>query len=145
VTGLTIVPTDTTATVTWTEFSTTAADFGYSAITGYKFYYHTATGATSGTEIVHTDLNSLQIDLSGLTAATTYYVQILAYNAYGDSDLTTEATFDTTDIPATPAAPTIALNTDNTQIDLTFAAPADNGSPITGYQVLFLNSASSYV
>ena len=81
--------------------------------------------------------------LSSLTAATTYYVDILAYNIYSNGPkLAAELTFTTSDIPATPAKPTVAQS--GTDVTITFAAPADNGSPITSYQVLFKKPDSSY-
>jgi large repetitive protein len=104
---------------------------GGSAITGYKVYQGTASGAE--TLLMALD-NVLTFESTGLINGQAYYYKVSASNAVGEGPRSTE----TSVVPVTtPSAPTITSATPgNAQIVLTWTAPSsDGGSSITGYRV----------
>ena len=70
--------------------------------------------------------------ITGLTNGTAYQVRVRATNARGDGAWSASAT-QQAGAPSAPAAPT--LGSGNAQITASWAAPAGNGSAITGYAV----------
>ena len=118
-------------TVSWT-----APDGHGSAITDYDVRYkqtsvsrwrnHAFTGTGTSTTI------------GSLTNDVEYEVQVLARNAGGPSAWSDSATGTPTSgvvAPAKPAAPT--LTEGDTELAVSWTAPADNGSAITGYEVQY--------
>jgi hypothetical protein len=107
---------------------TAPASNGGSQITGYQV----STGGTTWTDVGLVTVYAL----TGLTNGTSYTVYVRAVNGVGVG-----LAASTTGIPVAPVTvPTAPRNfvtmAGNTQIILTWAAPAsDGGSPITGYQV----------
>lgn len=103
--------------------------------TRYRFY-----DAASGGTLMHsktfTDTATTSYRPTDLTAATTYYVAVEAYNSAGWSSPSTRRSFTTTALskPSAPATPVISAITDTTAT-ATWTAPAANGSTITGYVV----------
>jgi predicted RNA-binding protein with TRAM domain len=115
----------------------TAPSFnGGSTITNYK--YSTDGGTTFITRTTGTTASPLVITTlstngsTTLTNGTSYNIQILAVNSFGDGT----ATATTTATPATtPSAPTgIAITPGNTQLSVAFTAGATGGSAITNYK-----------
>ncbi|MFL5936043.1 MAG: fibronectin type III domain-containing protein [Gaiellaceae bacterium] len=117
---------NTTVTLAWA-----APGNGGSALTGYKLYRSTSSGAetlvaTLGTSTTYTD--------GGLANGTTYYYRLAARNALGDSPLSEERTA----TPATTAgAPTLAQpSAGDGFVRLDWTAPAsDGGAAVSGYKV----------
>ena len=86
--------------------------------TGYKLYYGTSSNPTSpGSTQSGTTKN-----FSSLSAATTYYFRIKAYNAGGDSGYSPQLTVDTTTV--TPSIPVASSNVDPTEQVITWPTPA---------------------
>src|SRR5204863_657695 len=107
------------------------ASNGGSPITGYKIYLSTS----SGTETLLTTLgNVTTYTNTGLTNGTTYFYQVSALNSVGEGNRSTESSAKPATTPGAPTAVTPTAG--NTQVAMTWTAPASNGgSPITGYKV----------
>ena len=101
----------------WLE---TAAAETFSTLT-YELSADLATTATKKT-------------ISALTNGKSYQVQVRASNATGDSDWSTAVTA-VVGAPGTPSAPT--LTNDDSQISISWIAPADNSSAITDYDIRY--------
>lgn len=129
--GVPGTPGDPTASVA----SSTSVALTWSAATanGESVSYEvTATpgGATRTTTNTSLTFNSL-------TPGTSYTFAVEASNAVGDGGTSgaSNAVIPSA-IPATPAAPTVVLSPDfNNAVVVTWAAPAANGSAITGYEI----------
>src|SRR5262249_52821170 len=107
---------------------------GGSAITNYKVYRSTA----SGTETLLTTLgNVTSFTDTGLAAGVTYYYQVTAVNAPGESARSNEMSAPPTAAATAPGAPPpTGATRGNTTASLAWTAPTSNGgSPITGYRV----------
>ncbi|MFP5442116.1 MAG: IPTL-CTERM sorting domain-containing protein, partial [Betaproteobacteria bacterium] len=115
---------NTTATVSFVA----PADNG-SAITGYTVVSTPAGGVDSNagtTGLTHT--------MTGLTNGTTYTFRVIAANAGGSSSPSPASNGVTPmGAPAAPLAPTVIAG--DAAVKVSFAAPASNGSAITGYTV----------
>ena len=101
---------------------------GGSVITGYTA---TCTSSDGGATGAHSGATSPNVVLT-LTNGKTYTCKVHATNAMGDS-LESSASLSTipATMPSAPAMPTITRG--NTQLLVTFVAPANGGSAITGY------------
>ena len=85
----------------------------------------------SGETTTDTDLSAT---VTGLTNGTAYQVQVRAANSVGEGPWTDSAkAIPQPQVPDAPNAP--ATNYDNNTIEVTWNAPAANGSTITHYQV----------
>ena len=122
---------DTMITVTWEA----PASNGGSDITGYMVQSKYGDGEWMDVDPAHTGMDMMYMD-TGLMPGTTYYYQVLAVNAVGNS-----AWSDTTMATTEAVAPGMPMNvmaaaTSDTMITVTWEAPASNGgSDITGYMV----------
>lgn len=92
---------------------------------------------SGGTTVVALTLGAgvFSTPVTGLTRGTTYAVRMTVVNAVGPTDVTHNSTQ-----PNVPTAPVITNATpvtvdDSRGFEVTWTAPADNGAPITGYQV----------
>ena len=123
-TAVSAVAGDGQATVSWT-----APANGGSAITGYTVTTSPggATTPASGTSVLAT----------GLTDGTAYTFTVTATNSVGTGPASTASTPVTPTAAATaPAAPTgVGAVAGDGQATVSWTAPADGGSPITGYTV----------
>ena len=123
-TGLSAVPGNAQATISWTA----PTNNGGSAITGY-----TVTSSPGGISI---DLSGSATSgtVTGLTDGITYMFMVVATNAAGSSEA---GITETSTITATvPDAPTnVVAVAGNASVDVSWSAPFDGGSPITGYIV----------
>jgi fibronectin type 3 domain-containing protein len=106
---------------------------GGSAITGYKVYRATSSGgetllATVGTGTGWTD--------TSVTNGTTYYYQVSAVNSVGESGRSGERSATPAAPASAPAAPTLSsASASGGSIALSWSAPSDGGSAITGYRI----------
>jgi len=122
--GVTINASDGALTVNWV-----IPNDGGSAITGFTAYamdamenLYSCTGTASDTSC----------EIVGLTNGVTYTITVIATNALGDSDSSTEATASPLTTPGTPTS--IATSPLSGALTIYWSAPESNGgSPITGY------------
>ena len=113
---------------------TAPSNNGGSPIIGYNILR----GTTSGSETLLTSVGStLTFTDTGLTNGTTYYYEIQAVNAVGDSVASNELSATPTAPATAPAAPNLTSATGgNAQVVLDWTAPSNNGgSPIIGYNI----------
>ena len=125
-------------TVGWTA----PTENGGSDITGYKVQWK------SGTQSFGTARSTLTADgaatsytIPSLTNGTEYTVRVLAVNSVGDS---AASNTDTGTPSTTPSAPTNVLASGNAELTVTWDAPDDGGSAITGYTVQWKSGSESY-
>jgi hypothetical protein len=128
ITGVVVEPSVTTARVRWTAPTSAITSTGGSAITGVVVSYRIGSGSwTAATAVA---ANVAQLDISGLTPATTYEFKVVASNAIGagaDSTLVTGRTV------ALPQAPTdLAGVGKDGSVELSWAAPAEPITPLLG-------------
>ena len=71
--------------------------------------------------------------ITGLTNGQEYEIQVRAENSNGDGPWSASATGTPADFPDAPATPTITSQ--DTTLTASWTAPANNGGPITGYDV----------
>ena len=102
----------------------------------------------SGTQSFGTARSTLTADgaatsytIPSLTNGTLYTVRVLAVNAVGDS---AASNTDTGTPSTTPSAPTNVQASGNAELTVTWDAPDDGGSAITGYTVQWKSGTQSY-
>ncbi len=119
----------------WTAPNSTTTSYTLQRKSGSGSYETTTTSIAAGAT-TYTD--------TGLTHATAYTYRIRAANSYGGGGWSNEASA-TTD-SAVPEAVTdlSATNDGATEIGLSWTAPADNGSPITGYTLQRKSGSENY-
>ena len=131
----TVVVGDGSLTVSWNP----PADGG-SAITGYDVWYR-PTSSGSYTEL-HTTATSITI--SSLTNGTSYGVFVRAKNSVGPGAWS-EGRWATptsgASVPDKPASPAVVAG--DGSLTVSWSAPADGGSVITGYEIRYRPSTSS--
>jgi hypothetical protein len=76
--------------------------------------------------------------VTGLTMGQAYRFRVKSRNSYGYSVYSNEVSFTSGMIPNQPQAPSTTVSNEN--VVVSWIAPADNGSPITGYKLLFIKS-----
>ena len=131
-----------TAGETWLEASWTAPDDNGAAITGYDVHYRETGG--NWTSANHTGTGTTK-RITGLAADTAYEVRVRASNAEGAGDWSPAASARTdasVEKPDAPSAPTLTAG--ETWIEVTWTAPADNGSAITGYDVHYRETGGNW-
>ena len=119
------------ATVTWTA----PANNGGSSITYYEITY----SGYSGGVITSTSTNAT---ITGLTNGTSYTFKVLAKNASGTGNYSSDSNAVTPSAPSTttvPGSPTnVVATAGDSSATVTWTAPANNGgSPITGYKITY--------
>ncbi len=116
-------------TLTWSAPSTTGA-----GVTGYSIYKGTASGAETYVKpVLTTSSSQTTATITGLTNGTTYYFTVSATNSHGTSAPSNQKTA----TPATtPSAPTtVTVSPGDQSVTVSWHAPTDGGSAITGYTV----------
>ncbi len=126
-TGLSTTPADGKVTLSW---SAPASDGG-SPILRYDVYRGTASGS-EGTTPIGTSTETSFTDTS-VTNGTRYYYTVKAVNAVGPGTSSAESSATPASAPAAPAS--LAATGGPGTVGLTWIAPSDGGSPITGYKV----------
>ncbi|MCI2957496.1 fibronectin type III domain-containing protein [Agromyces atrinae] len=123
---------DRAATATW---SAPASDGG-TPVTSYSVELVRGGEVVATLETAGGDEGSLEVRFTGLERGAEYTARVIATNLVGDSAASAESAAVTIVAlaPEAPAAPT-ATATSPTSVDVAWAAPADNGSAITGYTV----------
>ena len=150
--NVSLAPPETPTSLSATALSTTSVSVAFTAggangspITNYKYALSTNGGSTYGSFIALDPADiTTPITISGLTAATTYYIKLKAVNDMGDSVASAAVSIGTL---ATPDAPTSlsATSSSPTSVSVAFTPGAQGGSAITNYQyALSTNSGSSY-
>ena len=125
-----LAPGDTQMTATWTA----PADNGGSAVNDYDVRYSSDLGATWTELPDNTNSTELSATIVSLTNGTSYEAQVRAGNANGDGVWSSSALMNA-GAPAAPAAPT--LTPGDSRLTASWAAPANNGSAITDYDVRY--------
>ncbi len=118
---------DASATVSWT-----APDDGGSAITGYVLQY--AVTGTAAWETHPDEGSGTSRSVTGLTNGTTYDFRVRAVNSVGTSEYSaveTATPVAAATRPDPPGAPSVTPG--NASATVTWSAPDDGGSAITGY------------
>jgi fibronectin type 3 domain-containing protein len=106
---------------------------GSSAITGYKVYRGTASGAETVLNTVNSSTTSYNDN--AVIAGTTYYYQVTAVSSIGESSRSAERTATPAAASTAPNAPTVAASAGNANVALSWTVPANGGSAITGYKM----------
>jgi transcriptional regulator CtsR len=111
-----------TINLTWTDNSTDE--------TGFKIERKTGTGGTYAEIVSNQAANSTSYANTGLTAGTTYYYRIRAYNAAGNSSYTSEVSATTLTAPTAPSG--LSATAAGTTINLAWT---DNSSNESGFKI----------
>jgi VCBS repeat-containing protein len=117
---------------------------GGSAINGYKLYR----GTTSGGEGLLIALGSSTTSMvdNSIVNGTTYYYQVSATNAAGESVRSTQmSATPTAPVGTSPGAPGLSGTASAGQVALSWTVPANGGNAITGYRVYRSTSAGTEV
>src|SRR3954447_283564 len=123
-TSLSVTPGDGTLSVSWAAPAST----GGNAIDKYTVSVTPHSGGAT-TSFDTSDASTPTHDFSGLTNGTLYDVSVVAHNAAGNGAAATGS-----GTPRTvPSAPSLTVTPTNGELDLSWSAPANGGSPITGY------------
>jgi len=150
--NVSLAPPETPTSLSATALSTTSVSIAFTAggangspITNYKYALSTNGGSTYGsfTALSPEDITT-PITISGLTAATAYYIKLKAVNDMGDSVASAAvsiSTLSTPDAPTSLSAGSITLAT----VAISFTPGAQGGSAISNYQyALSTNGGSTY-
>ena len=150
--NVSLAPPETPTSLSATALSTTSVSIAFTAggangspITNYKYALSTNGGSTYGSFIALDPADATTpITISGLTAATAYYIKLKAVNDMGDSVASAAVSISTL---ATPDAPTSlsAGSITISSVAISFTAGSDNGYAISNYQyALSTDSGSTY-
>ena len=115
------------------------ADNGLS-ITGYKVRHcggETADCTDGSDDWTSKNASGTSTTVSSLTNGTSYSVEVAAVNGKGTSGWS-ESAIGTPGAPAAPSRPTLTAG--DSQITVSWSAPADRGESISGYDVHYCNS-----
>jgi hypothetical protein len=135
---------DARASLTWTA----PAFDGGAAITGYAIIAVDAAGNAAGATSAAATATTATV--TGLTNGQSYRLQVLAYNTVGIGALSPLSNSVTPSAPppppTAPNAPRIGIpSRGNASALVRWTAPANGGSPITGYLVRVVNAANTQV
>lgn len=135
--------TDVTVTMNWTAL--TGSDTGNSAIISYSLYWDNGNPAVPA-EIELTDANVTYFTVNGVTGGQAYRFTVRARNIYGYGPYSAETNVIPDDAPGKTDIPTVALSaSDATQVQVTWVQPNTHSSPITAYDVQFMQANGAYV
>src|SRR5438445_1825374 len=117
--------------LTWTA----PTDNGGSAITGYKIERSTNGGTTWTTIVSNSGSTATTYSDTGLTPGTTYTYRVSSVNSAGTSSPSNTASATTLAVAPSPPTGLTATAASSSQINLSWTAPNNGGSPITGYMI----------
>lgn len=117
--------------LTW---SAPSSDGGVN-ITGYMVY--SGTSQTNMTLLITT--TDLTYPVTGLTNGQTYYFKVRSVNGNGEGTFSSIASATPVTVPSPPSGPSASAGSDG--ITITWTAPDDGGSPISGYKIYRSNSS----
>ncbi len=128
------------------NLSWTAPSDGGSPITGYKIERESPTGGGWSTIVANTGSTGTTYSNTGLTSNTQYNYRVSAINAIGTSSASNESAATTLITQTVPSAPTglSATPISSSQINLSWTAPSDGGSPITDYIIEYSQDTSNW-
>ena len=121
------------------------SDNGGASISGYRIEV-SADGSDWSDLVANTNSTATSYSHTGLDAGSTRHYRVSAINAEG-TGLPSNVANATTDAPTKPGAPTglTATASGQTQIDLSWSAPSDDGgAAITGYRIEVSTDGSSW-
>jgi type II secretory pathway pseudopilin PulG len=129
----------TSITVTWTAPTDTGT-----AISGYQINDTNTTTAATGTNVCSgsTGSTSTTCTVTGLNTGQTYTFTVAAINSYGTGGYSSPSTAVAAGTANAPAQPTVSVHFGNT-ITVTWTAPTDTGTAISGYQINDTNTTTS--
>lgn len=119
---------------------------GGDAILSYHVEYDGGTGGSAWTELQGYTSNSLALSVvkTGLTVSTAYQVRYRTRNQFGwSAGYSSAATISTLTEPGQVEVSTITATLVGTNVEVTWSAPASNGSPLLGYEILFPATAGA--
>jgi hypothetical protein len=136
----TVTPGNASATVNWTAPTTT----GGAALTGYRIEAYAGT-ATTPVVTATAAAGATSAVVTGLTNGTSYTFLVRATNSAGTGTPSARSAAVTPVAAATvPAAPAItSVTAKNAAVTVAWSAPANGGSPITGYTVTVYQGTST--
>src|SRR2546425_7113437 len=115
---------------------TAPSDNGGSAITGYMIERSTDGGSTWSKLVANTGIAGTTYSDIGLTHGATYTYRVSANNSIGTGSPSSTASTTTLAVTASPLNGLSATTVSSSQINLSWAPPADNGgSAVTGYKI----------
>jgi hypothetical protein len=138
-TGVVASPGDTSATLSWT-----APASNRSPITGYSIQYSNNGGSTWVT-VPLTASVSTSASVVGLVNGSSYVFRVAAVNAIGTSPYSALSNAVVPiGVPTAPGTPTgVAATPGDAVAQLTWVAPASNGSPISDYTIQYSSNGGS--
>lgn len=138
--NLSVSPADGAINANWND-----PDDGGAAVTGFRLEWDSNSNFTSPASAnLGSTLNAHSV--TGLSNGFTYYLRIRAVNSRGNGDWSATVTAMPEEaVPGVPSVPPTPTATAwNAQVTLSWNAPADNGSPITGYTYQWRESGTSF-
>eukprot|EP00913_Durusdinium_trenchii_P020210 g18989.t1 len=100
----------------------------------FKVYMNDGLGGALSYRGKVTDTSYRYYTATGLVTDRTYLVEVTVVSSVGESDRSSVMSVRACGAPSKPAAPARKTSTSNT-ITVQWAAPADNGCPMTGYRL----------
>ena len=100
------------------------------------------TGSTADYMSMDAAADANEATISGLTAGADYDIAVVAVNMYGDSPKAMAMAM-THGAPAMPTIDMVEASADGTMLTVTWTAPDDGGSAITGYKVMYKMTGST--
>ncbi len=114
------------------QLTWTAPGANGSPITGYQIHMGTSQSALN---VIATVGATGAYNATGLVNGTTYYFAITAINGFGTSNRSPVVSNVPSTVPSGPVLSQVTAGPGAGAATLTWLAPQDNGSPITGYQI----------
>ena len=150
--NVSLAPPETPTSLSATALGTTSVSIAFTAggangspITNYKYALSTNSGSTYGSFVALDPADTTTpITISGLTAATAYYIKLKAVNDMGDSVASAAVSISTLSTPDAPTSLSAGSIT-TTSVAISFTPGAQGGSAISNYQyALSTNGGSTY-
>ena len=131
----TLTPGSAQLTATWVAPSANGG-----TLSGFKVQYKRSSDATWTAHTFSSTGSTTNTVIGSLTNGTAYDVQVRATNEHGDGPWSPSATLKA-GVPVAPAAPTLTVR--HQSLAVSWTAPANNGSAITDYDVLYSSDSGT--